>query len=505
VSNALPISGEDPFAGTVINVRDAGAEGDGTTDDTASLQAAIAKSNDGDAIYFPPGIYLVGAPLVPKPRQVYFSLTGNATVKAKDGTAFTLFRVETGPVEFHHLTLDLSKPPEVEPPDCETPKDVPAGIVGEAAARGTVDLVVASCRIQHSRGQGIRVRGGGDEDLHDRVVIRDTVVEDCCESGLALGRVNGARVEACRFERCRNGMVAASCRNVAISAATAVHNRRHGIAFRFSHDWHVHDCVVNGNGGLERDSTKRRGWGIAAGGGPEKGVPNSDFTITNNICHDNYAGGITLDPTFADDPETDEEESLRIFAQRACVSGNVCRGRRGGPELPGQIPLGTHGIHVRNSSDVVVTDNLCHENHDSGIQIVNASHVLVQANACYDNRNGIGLFSRTGLRDPAGPVGGHAIGPNMLYRNTHDLMQGGYGDSPRAIPRQRLYGMHGTSDPECTLPANPGTLFEWHDERDRAGTLYVKARGSSTEGWVRVSTEPERPCGRPPQPPIKPT
>jgi Pectate lyase superfamily protein len=142
VSRALPIPGKDPFAGAVINVRGAGARGDGTTDDTAKLQAAIADSSDGDAIYFPPGIYLVGAPLVPKPRQVYFSLTGKATVKAKEGTPFTLFQVEAGPVEFHHLTLDLSKPPDVEPPDCKTPDDVPAGIVAEALAGGVVELVV---------------------------------------------------------------------------------------------------------------------------------------------------------------------------------------------------------------------------------------------------------------------------------------------------------------------------------------------------------------------------
>ena len=155
---------------------------------------------------------------------------------------------------------------------------------------------------------------------------------------------------------------------------------------------------------------------------------------------------------------------------------------------------------MRNSSDVIVTDNLCHENHNSGIQVVNASRVLVQANACYDNTNGVGLFSRSGLRDP----GGHAIGPNMLYRNEHDLVQGGFGGAQRAIPRVRLYGMHGTFNPELVLMANPGTLFEWHDARERIGALFVKARGSGTDGWVLVSTEPARP-GRPPQLPINPT
>jgi hypothetical protein len=54
--------------------------------------------------------------------------------------------------------------------------------------------------------------------------------------------------------------------------------------------------------------------------------------------------------------------------------------------------------------------------------------------------------------------------------------------------------------------ANPGTLFEWHDERGRLGALYVKERGGGTEGWVRVATHAAQPCDDvPPRLPIKPT
>jgi parallel beta-helix repeat protein len=504
----LTISAAGPFAGTVFNVKDHGAAGDGSTDDTDKLQAAIAASREGDAIYFPPGTYLVTGPLAPKARQLYFSLTDAATIKVKrvrGGKPFTVFEVESGPVEFRHLTLDLSKPEGTQPPRCA--ENAPPAILARAAAGGTVDVVVSSCRVRHAHGHGIRVGGSGDELLRDRVIVRDTVVEDCCESGLVLGRVNGGRVEACRFERCRTGLVAGFSRDVVISAVTATDNRRHGIVFRFSRDWHVHDCLATRNGGRERDETKQRGWGIAAGGGPEEGTPNSDFTITDNICADNYAGGITLDPTFADDPDTTgEEESALIWAQRARVSGNVCRGRRGGRRMPGESPFGVHGVHVRNSSDVVVTDNVCHDNQHSGIQIVNCSHVLVQTNASYDNGNGIGLFSRDDLEDPAGPAGGLVIGVNMLYRNDHDLRQGDFGTSPRAFPALRLYGLHGSERPECNLRANPGTLFEWHG--DREGALYLKQRGNGTEGWVEATTQPEGKCPpstkKPPRPPGPP-
>ena len=417
MSNETPIGA--PFAGTVINVKHHRVKGDGKTDDTERLRAVIAASKRGDAIYFPRGTYLVSGHLAPKPEQVYFSLTDGAIIKAvPESEPFSVFEVKAGPVEFHHLTLDLSKPEKIEPPKNEPP---PA-ILAQAAARGTVDLVVSSCRIRHAHGQGIRVGGSGDSRRSDRVVVRDVLVEDCYESGLTLNSVNGARVEASRFEHCRNGIQAASCRDVVIHAVAATDNRRHGIVFRFSHDWHVSNCVATSNGGDETDREKLRGWGIAAGGGPEKPrpIPNSDFTITNNTCEDNYAGGITLDPTVADDPKTRQDESALIWEQRARISGNVCRGRKDGKPRGGENPRGTHGIQVRNSSDVVVTDNLCHHNNNSGIAVVNSLHVLVQSNACFQNTNGIGIFNRADLKDS----GRHLIGLNMLYDNDEDDLKG---------------------------------------------------------------------------------
>jgi parallel beta-helix repeat protein len=490
VSSKMTISAASPFAGTVINVTDHGASGDDSVDDTDALRAAIDASKEGDAIYFPAGTYLVSKRLVPKPRQLYFSLTDAATIKIKAATGskpFSVFEVRGGPVEFRHLSLDLS---ESQPP--EEGKTAPPGILAQASAAGSVDLVVSSCRIRGGHGQGIRVAGSADETRRDRVIVRDSLVEGCYESGLTLGRVNGARVEASRFDHCRNGIQVASSRDVVVDAVTAIENRRHGIASRFSHDWHVHNCLAKGNGGKETDQDKLRGWGIVAGGGPDDPapIPNSDFTITNNICEDNYDGGITLDPTLAADP-------AKVLAQRARVSGNVCRGRRGGKDLGGDSPFGIHGIHVRNSSDVVVTDNLCHQNNNSGIQVVNSAHVLVQANACFGNLNGIGLFSREDLKDP-GPL---VIGVNMLYDNEHDLKQGDFHRTPTspltALPGLRLYGLHGNEEPNGRLRANPGTLFEWHDEPDKSddgkGALYVKERGSDETGWVKVAGHLEDP------------
>lgn len=46
-----------------VNVRAYGALGDGTTDDTVAIQAAITAAGTGSAVYLPPGIYVISSAL----------------------------------------------------------------------------------------------------------------------------------------------------------------------------------------------------------------------------------------------------------------------------------------------------------------------------------------------------------------------------------------------------------------------------------------------------------
>lgn len=48
------------YADTVVSVKDFGAVGDGTTDDTAAIQAAI---DTGNPVYIPPSTYKTTSPL----------------------------------------------------------------------------------------------------------------------------------------------------------------------------------------------------------------------------------------------------------------------------------------------------------------------------------------------------------------------------------------------------------------------------------------------------------
>ena len=51
------------ISGAVINVLDYGAVGDGATDDTVAIQAAMDAASDGNALFFPKGRYVVSSTL----------------------------------------------------------------------------------------------------------------------------------------------------------------------------------------------------------------------------------------------------------------------------------------------------------------------------------------------------------------------------------------------------------------------------------------------------------
>jgi hypothetical protein len=132
---------------------------------------------------------------------------------------------------------------------------------------------------------------------------------------------------------------------------------------------------------------------------------------------------------------------------------------------------------------VVVTDNVCSDNQKgSGIQLVSSSHVLVQGNTCFANRNGIGLFSDADVTDP----GHHVIGINLLYHNEFDVRHQ-RSDRGQPLTGVRIHGLHGELEPEGNVQAEPGTLYEWHE--DDQGALYVKEAGSKKTGWARAEAD----------------
>lgn len=69
------------IAGAVVNIKDFGAVGDGTTDDSAAIQAAINSTNDFIQVYMPPGTYrLASAIIVDRQNMSLFGAAQQTTL-----------------------------------------------------------------------------------------------------------------------------------------------------------------------------------------------------------------------------------------------------------------------------------------------------------------------------------------------------------------------------------------------------------------------------------------
>lgn len=85
----------------IANVKDYGAKGDNSTDDTAAIQKAIDENN---TIYFPPGTYLISKPLVINKSwvKIYGAGTYNAAIKKTTTDGINVTRT------FDDETVDFS-------------------------------------------------------------------------------------------------------------------------------------------------------------------------------------------------------------------------------------------------------------------------------------------------------------------------------------------------------------------------------------------------------------
>ena len=172
-----------------ISVKDYGAKGDGTTDDATAIQNAInASTAKGTAVLFPPGVYIVGSPLLVTTNGV--SLIGAArastdsnlgsVIKAKTGfTGAQIIMVSqtgtpTAPlngITISHLTINGNG-------HTGTAVD---GIYFQA-----YNSLIFDCEVGYCSGNGINVTGLAAWHTYNTVVSH-TLTHDNSGDGLHFG------------------------------------------------------------------------------------------------------------------------------------------------------------------------------------------------------------------------------------------------------------------------------------------------------------------------------
>lgn len=147
-----------PIAATYYNVKQYGAKGDNSTDDTSAIQAAITAANSagGGTVFFPAGTYLISstislAPLCRYQGAHYYS----STIKQKNGANMTSPMLASAGYVNNNTTTD--NPVQIEN----------LGVNGNVANNGSSTSTgillmswlstIRSCYVQNTPGDGIQI------------------------------------------------------------------------------------------------------------------------------------------------------------------------------------------------------------------------------------------------------------------------------------------------------------------------------------------------------------
>jgi glycerophosphoryl diester phosphodiesterase len=250
-----------------LNVKDKayGAKGDGTTDDTAAIQAAINACAPGGIIYIPHGRYRTSAPLVVPPtvtvRGAHANMMGGPDISDPlcflqplptfTGLALILFKSQVSggypavPAEhrIENLMLDGSTLDGTKPID---------GIYAEGNIQNVRLTNVTICRMSNN---GL-VTGGVDNAFPYSWRLTNVMIDNCRANGILFTRMTDLTMIDCQVIGCwGRGMVLSNVANSQMIGCRAEWNGSHGI--------HITGSWGNGTGSggmvLSSCSTDRNG------------------------------------------------------------------------------------------------------------------------------------------------------------------------------------------------------------------------------------------------------
>ncbi|MFH1614334.1 MAG: right-handed parallel beta-helix repeat-containing protein [Planctomycetota bacterium] len=349
-------------AGTVevFNVKDYGAIGDGTTDDTAEIQAAIdAVPRDGGTVYFPPGNYLISSGLTVPSNCTIMGQGWASNIKAPSDETDLAFFTADGKYNLRFANIHITGNREYNT------GWTPTQCVGIHLLNCSNILIEGVLIEEIARDIGIGLRDCS------RFVIRNCVLRNIYATAIYLdatvignknGVITGNIIDKTYTQ---NGIfLAEGFRNIMVSD-----NRITNIG----------DC------------------GIEVGAIPKAGLDNRYVTVIGNVI-DTCADGILLRNT----------EYIN------CI-GNNCRNciNNGIALWPDQI------VAIHNN----ISENVCSDNGAAGIKIAgpNARHTVVNGNNCHNNGTGVwgsaGIFVNADQQDLVitSNVCNDNGGPGILY------------------------------------------------------------------------------------------
>jgi parallel beta-helix repeat protein len=373
-----------PAPGGAISLKTFGAKGDGTTDDSAAVQAwlnAIAAATGlGAEGYADPGTYLVGT--TP-------ALSGATGIKIRGAGRASLFKAKAA-----------TQPNLLQFTGCT--KILISGIAMDGNR-----VNVNQLGTQYLVLNGIWMQGCDD------VTIEDCRIDNCYVSGImANGGCTNMMIRGCRLTNCGDNQIYiraqnvtpyTPCSNVTILNCVASGGTFSGIQGLGSNYFTVTGCVCFSNG-----PSAGQGNGIGSEG-------CNYFTFTGNVCHDNAIQGIQS--RFTNEVGSSIQSTHGVIADNVCYNHTSTNGDAG-------------GIGINDTDDIVLSGNLCYGNYYgvnvNGGSSLGVSHLKVEGGSSRGNlNNGFRLAPGSGSDYKISDFYSADNGADNLYCQAPVIIQGG--------------------------------------------------------------------------------
>lgn len=247
---AVPSSGDGGGSG-YENVKDYGAVGDGSTDDTAAIQQAIDAAGRYGGVFLPSGRYSISDTLhIGGSGQARCIVgTGGSTITVDSpvsGTA-ALTCPARADVNLHRFTINAKQNAEKGIEAGETSQNLGSAffshlrVINAASDAYHIRRPMAASFVQLnagvSGGHGFNITGGNGTSA----TFESCYANDCGRDGWRIGDIHYSTFLSCASDKCRNGYVIESvtgdgyCENLSfISCGAEMYDN---VGFKFTNVW----------------------------------------------------------------------------------------------------------------------------------------------------------------------------------------------------------------------------------------------------------------------------
>lgn len=376
--------------GPFINVKDFGAVGNGTTNDTAAVLLAIAASA-GKVLLWPAGTYLINNnPIIPVSNSAW-CLTPSATItNVTTSAVYVMFSID-GVSNFTLYGGGTIQGYVVNNPVANA---ILVNISNSAATIDTKNILIDNITFTNSNGECIYIGSGGGASVGcQNVTINNCKISGARRNGIAVGAANFVTITNNEISATSNPDHAEICSGIDVEPLVG----------QVSKNLHIANNYIHGNDGC--------GISIYGGVGGSFGAEAIvNVSIDNNSLDDNCKAGLSVSSTLVASLEA-------TTTQKLSITNNVVTGlnRRGGisvdlnrecavtgNSITGELASATHptntsflsGITINACTRVVVSDNSVRTTNSNGFYFYQSNNCII-ANNVADNLLVAGVLSQS--------------------------------------------------------------------------------------------------------------